>query len=354
MIHINGLFRSAALVGVVTGFAMAQVYGGGTGGGATGGGTTTSGGGTMGTPTSGTPTAGIPAGTPATGGPTSVYNFHTNYHLGFDRPESWGLKYFTSLSMLSGLQPPPSPEGYHLGSVNVGFESDWLPQLDAGQERIGFKGNAPESLNKAPIFARIIVRVGLPDKFTAVVGAPPPFEVFGITAHLLAMGLERPLIDRPQWTLSWRGYGQVGTAKGAFTCPNSVLAFAPGSPQNPTQCVGESADVATLRYAGMEFQLAHRIPSMPKVIPHVAAGGNWIDGAFQVHAPVTNGLDETRLWTRGGTFTGSGGITYLFTKRAAFTVDAFYTPLWVERTAGAPRTNDGLLNVRALISYSFR
>jgi hypothetical protein len=219
---------------------------------------------------------------------------------------------------------------------------------------VGYNGHAPEDLNKAPIFARPVVRVGLPAKFTAVVAAPPPFEVFGVKSRLLAFGLERPLLERDRWTLSWRGYGQVGYVRGAFTCPTSVLSFAPGSPQNPTACVGESADEASLRYAGSEFQFAYRLRRFPKVIPHVAAGGNFIDGAFQVHAPVVNGLDQTRLWTRGGTFSSTGGITYLLTKRTALTVDAFYSPLWVQRSPNLPRTNDGLFNVRALISYSLR
>jgi hypothetical protein len=338
MTHFHRLASTAGLSLVLTASAVAQ-YGGGTTGGTVGGTTTAAAGGATG----------------ATGsGATSVYNFHSNYHLGFDRPESWGLKYFTSASMLSGLQPMDSPEGHRVGSFNIGFETGWLPNLDAGQQKIGFKGNVPEDLNKAPIFARVVVRVGLPGKFTAVVAAPPPFEVFGLTSHLLAFGLERPLIERPQWTLGWRGYGQLGNVKGAFTCPHSVLGFEPGSPANPTECVGESADVATMRYAGMELQFAHRLRRMPKLIPHVAVGGNWIDAAFQVHAPIEDGLDQTRLWTRGGTFTGTGGVTYSLTKRASLTVDAFYTPLWVQRTATAPTTNDGLFNVRALISYSFR
>jgi len=335
MTQFHRLASIAGLSLVLTASAVAQ-YGGGTTGSAPGGATGAAGTGA------------------AAAGAASVYNFHSNYHLGFNRPESWGLKYFASASMLSGLQPIDSSEGHRVGSINVGFETGWLPALDAGQQKIGFKGNVPEDLNKAPIFARVVVRVGLPGKFTAVVAAPPPFEVFGITSHLLAFGLERPLVEHPQWTLGWRGYGQLGNVKGAFTCPHSALAFPTGSPGNPTECVGESADVATLRYAGMELQFAHRLPSMPKFVPHVAAGGNWIDGAFQVHAPVADGLDQTRLWTRGGTFTGTAGVTYAVTRRAALTVDAFYTPLWVQRAAGGPTTNDGLFNVRALISYSFR
>jgi hypothetical protein len=36
-------------------------------------------------------------------------------------------------------------------------------------------------------------------------------------------------------------------------------------------------------------------------VPRIAAGGNFIDGAFQIYAAVVAGLDETRLWTRCGT-----------------------------------------------------
>jgi len=280
--------------------------------------------------------------------------FRSNNHISFERPEAWGLKYFASASLMSGLPAPALTEDAHFGSISVGMEMDWLPQLSTSQQIIGFNGTTPEGLNNAPIFARPWVRIGLPGKFTAVVAAPPPFELFGVRAHLLALGLERPLLERTHWTLAWRGYGQVGSVKGAFTCPNSVLAFAPGSAGNPTNCVAQSSDSALLRYVGSELELSYRIPRNPKIIPHVAAGGNFLDTAFQTHAQVSTGLDETRLWTRGGTFSGTGGVTYLVTKRAAITVDAFYSPLWVKRDATASRTNDGLFNVRAMLSYTFR
>jgi hypothetical protein len=277
-----------------------------------------------------------------------------NYHLSFERPEAWGLKYFAASTLLSGLPAPPQSEGYTVGSISVGLEMDWLPQLNAGQQFIGFDGTTPEALNKAPILVRPVVRIGLPDKFSVVVAAPPPIGLFGVRPHLLAFGLERPLVAREHWTLGWRGYGQVGSVKGAYTCPGGVLGFAPGSAGNPTMCVARSADVATLRYAGSEFELSYRIPANPKIVPHVAAGGSFVDGVFQTHAPVVAGLDETRLWTRGGIFSTTGGVTYMVTKRAAITVDAFYSPLWVKRNEAASRTNDGLFNVRAEVSYSFR
>jgi hypothetical protein len=264
------------------------------------------------------------------------------------------LKYFASTTLLSGLQPPAPAEGYRPGSVSLAIETGGLPTLDDGQRRIGFQGTVPEDLNKSPVLMRPVVRIGLLDKFTAVLAAPPPFQMFGVTPRLIAFGLERPLLQHHLWTIDWRGYGQLGWVKGGFTCPKSVLAFVPGSSGNPTECVGESQDKATLRYGGMEFQVERSLRRMPKLTPHAAVAGNFIDGVFQVHAPVVNGLDETRLWTRGGTFSTSGGVSYRVTRNAAFVVDAFYTPLWVKRSAAAPRTNDGLFNIRALLSYTFR
>lgn len=290
----------------------------------------------------------------AQSGSGSGFNLNKNYHISFERPEAWGLKYFISTSLLSGLQPPDVSEVHRAGSISVGLETDWIPALDDGQRRIGFNGTKLEDLNKAPVLVRPVVRIGLPWKLTGVVAAPPPWEAFGVTPHLLAFGLERPLLERKQWTLSWRGYGQVGSVKGAFSCPQSALGFAQGTPENPKGCVAESADVATLRYAGSELQFAYRPRRMPRLVPHVAVGGNFVDGAFQTHAPLQIGLDRTREWTRGGTFSTSGGVSYLLTSRMSFTVDAFYSPLWVERSRTAARTNDGLFNVRAFLSYTFR
>ena len=276
-------------------------------------------------------------------------------HLNFDSPEAWALKYFTSSTLLSGLQPPETFDAERgIGSVTIGLEAGWLPALNAERARVGFSGRKQEDVNKAPVLIRPSLRVGLPWRFSAVVAGPPPIRAFGLTPRLFAFGLERPILERRQWSLGWRGYGQVGSVKGAITCPQQALAFPGGSPGNPSRCIGESADVASLRYAGTEVQFTHRISRIPKLTPHVAAGVNLIDGTFHVNAPLETRYDRTRLWTRGKTFSASAGVSYLLTQRVALTVDTFYTPLWVRRTSGGPRTNDGLFNVRALLSYRLR
>src|SRR5205807_3004333 len=108
--------RVVGITGVLAASAMGQYGGGATGGGATGGGT------------------------------AGAATYNGNYHMSFDRPDAWGLKYFASASLLSGLQPPESPEGHRVGSVTLGLEAGWLPSLDAGQRRIGFNGTAVEDL----------------------------------------------------------------------------------------------------------------------------------------------------------------------------------------------------------------
>lgn len=272
----------------------------------------------------------------------------------FDSPEGWALKHFASATLLTGLQPPDSAEERRAGSLTLGFEIGWLPALDAGQAHVGFSGSKQEDLNKTPIFARPVVRVGLPFQFTGIAAIAAPIRVWDTTPTLVAFGLERPIVRRGQWTIGARGYGQVGHAKSSFTCPQRALAFAPGSPNNPAGCVAFSDDTATLRYIGAEGQVAYRVPGMPKLTLHATAGVNYIQGRFQVNAQRVRGRDRTRLWTSGETFSTTWGATYAIAKRVGVTVDAFYSPLWVQREAQGPRTNDGLLNLRAMLSYQFR
>jgi hypothetical protein len=276
-----------------------------------------------------------------------------NLHISFDRPEAWALKRFVAATLPSTMPPVAPAELRKVGTISVGLEADWIPMLDEGQQTVGFDGTKFEDLNKAPALIRPVIGVQLPWDFKAFATAPPPISTFGIKPRLFAFGVERPLLERESWTLDWQGYGQVGSVKGAFTCPQSVLAFPPGSAGNPDFCVALSADIASLHFAGMQFQVAHPLPQMPKLVPHASVAGTFVDVAFQSHGPTSFGLAQVRQWTRGGLFSTTGGASYLFTQRIAFTVDVSYTPLGVGRTQGATQTNDGLFNVRGMLSYHF-
>jgi hypothetical protein len=271
--------------------------------------------------------------------------------LTFDRPESWALKYFTSASLLSGLETPRTRQP---GSVSVGLEFGALPPLTSAQQLVGYDGTEAQDLNKAPFFLRPRVTVALPARMALIVGIVPPVRMYGIKPAMLALALERPIHETASWAVGLRGYGQVGRVEGSYTCPQSVLAFEAGSAGNAEGCQAASSDVATLRYVGGEVSVAYRPEAANRISPHGAFGVNYMTDAFQVDALTFGMVDHTRYESHGVTVSVSGGVSYGLTSRLALGVDVFYSPLSVARHPGVPVQNDGLLNVRALVTYRLR
>jgi hypothetical protein len=271
--------------------------------------------------------------------------------LDTDRPEAWALNYFTSVALLAGLGAPRSREP---GSVEIGFELDWIPKINKAKRRVGFNGLKEEDLNKAPIFARPRLSVGLPWRFSLIMSYLPPIELFGVEPNLFAFALERSLYEHNPWTVGLRAYGQLGEVEGAFTCPSDVAKFPPGLPQNPFGCQKESSDIATLRYGGVELSGAYRIERASGLTPYLAVAGNFFDTRFQVDA-LTFGLRDRRRLTAGTwTFSASAGIVHPLTERFSLSVGLFYSPLWVTRPPATSSRNDALLNVRALLTFHLR
>lgn len=274
------------------------------------------------------------------------------------RPEAWAVKYYTSTTLLTGFTVP---ERLEPGSLIVGGELVWVPFLTTEQQRVGFRGTKIEDLNKAPLYARPRVTVGLGSDVAATVAFVPPIETFGVTPKLLAVALERPIYSSEAWTLGWRAYGQVGTARSSYTCPQEALAFAPGSLQNPSGCLATSSDVATLRYVGVEMGVGDTKAGR-RVTPHAAVAVNYLRNRFEVNSRrfgMFNGvpmefIDRTAQESRGMTVSATMGVGVRLSDRLEAAVDVFYTPLWVTRAAGSPRQNDGLLNAKALLRYRIR
>jgi hypothetical protein len=272
-------------------------------------------------------------------------------HLAFDRPEAWAQEYFTSVSFLTGLgvAAPDVP-----GSIRIQLEGGWIPSLNASQEQVGFAGTASEDLNKAPLLLRPRVQVGLPARFSVVVGGVPPIRAFGVTPRLFDLAVEWAMVEGPAWRLAWRAHGQTGTVTGAFTCPPGIVSLPPGGPGNPSGCQATSSDVATLRYGALEFDAARRVARLQSLTPHVAISINDIHSQFQVDALTFGRTDRTMLDTGGVTWSISTGAAMPIGQRLEIAADAFYTPLAVQRSVLAPRTIDGLFNVRVLASYRLR
>jgi len=260
------------------------------------------------------------------------------------------MSYFTSLSLLAGLGPPYRREP---GSVEAALELGWIPALSKRQRRVGFNGTKEEDLNKAPIFARPRLTIGLPWSAALTLAYIPPVRLFGVKPNLFAFAVERPIYDSRPWTVGLRAYGQIGDVEGAFTCPKEAARSRPGSPQNPLGCQGESSDTATQRSGGLELTGAYRLEHARGLTPYIAVAGNFLDTRFQVDAVEVGVRDRTRLLANTWTFSASGGVVYPLGEKMRLSVGVFYSPLWVRRPPATSSHLDGVLNVRALATYQF-
>lgn len=272
-------------------------------------------------------------------------------NLDSDRPEAWAMNYYASVALLAGLGTPYSREP---GSVEVGFELQWLPRLSKSMRRVGFNGLKEEDLNQAPVFARPRLTIGLPWRTALTLSYLPPIRVFGVKPHLFAFALERPIYERRPWTFGVRLYGQIGQIEGAFTCPKEVAKFPPSSPNNIFGCNKKSADTVTQQYGGIEFSGSYRIEQAGGLTPYIAVAGNFLDNKMQVQARTFGAPDRKRLLAQTWTFSASAGVTYPLTDRLNLNLGLFYTPLWVKRPPDTSSQNDALFNARAEISYRWR
>lgn len=266
------------------------------------------------------------------------------------RPEAWLMNYYTSVSLFSGFGAPRTRP---VTSIEVGFELDWVPHLDAAERTVGFNGTKTEDTNKCPVFFRPQVTVGLPWSVALSVSYLPPIEFCGITPHLFAFALERPIYEHPLWRVGLRAYGQIGDIDGDFSCPQDITRFAPGSPRNLYGCEKASSDTITMRYGGLELSGAYRLEQAGGLTPYLGVAVNYLDTKFQIDALTFGFADQRRLTAHTWTFSMRAGVTYPLTERLQLSLGMFYSPLWVVRPPNTSSQNDPLLNIRSQISYQF-
>ena len=282
---------------------------------------------------------------------SSVFSVRASWakeNLDSDRPEAWAMNYFSSVSLLAGLGTPYSREP---GSVEVGFEMQWLPRLSKSMRRVGFNGVKSEDLNQSPIFARPRLTIGLPWHAALTLSYLPPIRIFGVKPHLFAFALERPIYERRPWTFGIRLYGQIGKIEGAFTCSKDVAKFPIGPPNNPFGCNKKSDDEVTQLYGGVELSGSYRIEQAGGLTPYIAVAGNFLDNKMQVKAQTFGNRDRNRLFAQTWTFSATAGVIYPLSDRLDLNLSFFYTPLWVKRPPDTNSQNDALFNIRAGISY---
>ncbi len=281
----------------------------------------------------------------AAAGPASAQVIDDIEEVDWDRPEAWAMKFFSSVSLLTGLGPPRAREPW---SLEIGLELDTIPHLDEDQRRVGFGGAKVEDLNRLPVFGRPRLTVGLPAKLSLDVAWVPPVELRGVKSNLFSLALERPVYATGPWTLGVRVYGQLGTVKGDLTCSEEDASSPPGSPGNIWGCEAPSTDELTLNYLGAAFTGGYHYR---KTDFHWGLAANYMDMEFQVDARTFGFHDRSLLLADGWTWSFNTGASWRLGGRTSVAVELFYSPLSVVRPPSTSSENDPLLNLRTMLRF---
>ena len=268
--------------------------------------------------------------------------------LDFGRPESWGMKYYASLALLTGMGVPRKRPA---GAVDLGFEGGYVPQLSDAERRIGFDGTKLVDVNKTTFFGRVRASVGLGKAMDLELAYTPPVERGGATPNLLALALGRPFVLTPSCRLGVRGHGQIGTIRGDITCSAEEVAAGDDVQANPFQCVRPSEDESRQKVVGLELVVRYDLRSRFK--PYAGMALDYMDPEFHVNAVYSDGrvLDHTVQLTSGITVSATAELTFAASARFRVTTELFYSWLSIARPPSTTSTNEGLLNGRVLASY---
>jgi opacity protein-like surface antigen len=267
--------------------------------------------------------------------------------LDFNRPESWALKYYTSLTLFTGMDVP---QHRRAGQVDLALEGGQVPQLSADQARVGFDGTKVEDVNKTRVFGRLRGSVGLGRGFGLEVGYTPPLKVGGARPNLLAIAIGRPF-DVASFRLGVRGFGQIGAIDADITCSAGEVAAGADPQRNPFNCIAPSQDRSHQKVAGLELVAGY--DGFKHVKPHVGVGVHYMDLEFDINAVYSGGLvsDHETQRTSGTTASATAGVTFEISRRLRLGAEVFYSWLSVVRPPATAAVNDGLLNVRFFVSY---
>jgi hypothetical protein len=267
--------------------------------------------------------------------------------LSFDRPEAWAMKYFASLSLMTGMGPATTTEP---GSVHLGVELGSVPSLSLAERTVGFNGTKSEDINRTSIFGRLRAAFGLPGDFTLEASYLPPIDISGVEPELFALALARPIGSSPRWRTGWRLTTLLGSYTGDFTCSADEIANGP----NEFGCEQPSNDEISMRSAGLEITVARRPGEGRRLQPYLGVGVHYMDLEFQVRAEYRGLIDQSTLVTDGTTFSISLGVTYPTAGGLRWAGELFYSPLDVVRPPSTTTDNDGLMNARIFLAYSLR
>jgi hypothetical protein len=271
--------------------------------------------------------------------------YRGNEQLDPDRPEAWAMHYFTATSFMTGFgRTPALRPGQWAAAIELGH----IPSLSDEQQRVGFSGSKSEDLNKSPVIGRLRGLLGLPGGWVAELGYTPPVEIDGARPRaLIAAAIGRLLLERGDFSLSARLFGQHGSVSGDITCPAELAGVEDGM-INPYGCRAPSDDRLRLNYYGLELSPALRRGAWQW---HASLAAVRVETEVQVDALTYGVHDLSRLTTKDVLPAIAIGTSRDLGKRWRWGVEVLYVPLQVQRDAAGPTENDPLTSVRLHLRY---
>ena len=264
------------------------------------------------------------------------------------RTEAWAMRWFAAVATPTMFGAATSAEPW---SFELALEGGSIPSLSEEDRRVGFNGTKVEDLNRAPLFGRPVVRLGLPADFTLSAGWVPPIDFDGVEPNIFSLALARPLWTGARGRLSAQAFYLDGRIAGDISCPQSEVDAGDDPVGNPFLCEAASNDTMSITSWGIELGYAWQ--ATPVVDLFVTALWQQLDTEFQVRATYDGFVDRARLVYDGNDHAWTAGVGWLATEKFRLAGELFYSPLDVVRdpTGRGPSQNDPLFNFRLLGTY---
>lgn len=267
------------------------------------------------------------------------------------RTEAWAMRWFAAVATPTMFGVASETEPW---SFDLGFEGGSIPSLSEEDRRVGFNGTKVEDLNRAPLFGRPVVRLGLPADFTLSAGWVPPIDFDGVEPNLLSIALARPLWTGERGRLGAQLFYLDGKIEGDISCPQTEVDAGDDPVGNPFGCEEASNDTMSITSWGLELGYAWQ--ATPTVDLFVTGLWQQLDSEFQVRALYDGFLDRNRLVYSGDDYAWMAGAGWQATEKLRIAGELFYSPLDVVRdpTGQGPSENDPLFNFRLMGTYRLR
>lgn len=243
---------------------------------------------------------------------------------GFDEGQGKLMSYYSSSLMFT---PVMAPRQRARGTLELGLELAYVPELSAEQRRVGDK---PEATNLAPLFPRPRLTYALTDRLAIEGSWLPPIEVFDVQANVVSVALTWTSALHGGLRFTPRVAGMIGSVEGAITCYADMLSESPDlALYYSTVCYGhESRDDFQPRHVLGELTIGWERQGS-RLLPYAGWGARADFTRFDIGVIRTDGSieqDHPILELRTVRPYALLGTTILAMPRARATAELLYAP----------------------------